>query len=301
MQALRYFFSEAASSLARGWRAAFLSVITTTVAMGVLSGLLLTGWNVDRVLTRISATAELSVYLDDEVTDEEREDIERLLEVSGLFDGFEYVSKEEAASRFERMFPELAPATATTEIAALPASIEARLVPGTAGGTTPEHLARDVSALPGVADVRYDQLWLERLASMRRIARALGIGLVGVLVLASGLTVASVVRLALSARRDEVEILEFVGAPIYAIRGPFIVEGMLHGGAGAVLALLLVGIAYLVLRTTVAFAVPAFVDPPLMFLPVHLCVLLLALGMLVGCAGGLIAAWNVPGSAGAER
>ena len=91
--------------------------------------------------------------------------------------------------------------------------------------------------MPGVADVRYDRRWLDRLASLSAFVRYAGFILAGVLVLAAGLTVANVVRLALYARRDEVEIMELVGAPMAFIRGPFVCEGIIQGGIGAVLAL----------------------------------------------------------------
>ena len=46
------------------------------------------------------------------------------------------------------------------------------------------------------------------------------------------MTVANVVRLAAYARRDEIEIMQLVGAPFAFIRGPFVAEGMLQGGVG---------------------------------------------------------------------
>ena len=50
---------------------------------------------------------------------------------------------------------------------------------------------------------------------------------------AAAVTVASVVRLGLHARREEIEIMELVGAPLAFIRGPFVAEGLLQGGIGA--------------------------------------------------------------------
>ena len=50
---------------------------------------------------------------------------------------------------------------------------------------------------------------------------------------AAAVTVATVVRLGLHARRDEIEIMELVGAPLAFIRGPFVAEGLLQGGLGA--------------------------------------------------------------------
>ena len=81
-------------------------------------------------------------------------------------------------------------------------------------------LVRRVSMLPGVADVRYDREWLARLASGLAAVRGAGFGLAVVMALAAAVTVASVVRLGLNARRSELEIMQLVGSPIAFIRGP---------------------------------------------------------------------------------
>ena len=98
-------------------------------------------------------------------------------------------------------------------------------------------LAATLGGLTGVADVRYDRRWLSRLNASVRAVRAIGLTIVSLLALASALTVANVIRLAALARRDEIEIMQLVGAPIAYVRGPFVVEGILQGGAGALVAI----------------------------------------------------------------
>ena len=75
-----------------------------------------------------------------------------------------------------------------------------------------------VSALHGmggVADVRYDREWLARLNLVVRMARIVATGIVALLAIASAMTVANVVRLTASARRDEIEIMQLVGALLH--------------------------------------------------------------------------------------
>ena len=85
--------------------------------------------------------------------------------------------------------------------------------------------------------MRYDRQWLTRVLSAIRVIRGVGLALGAILTIAAALTVANVVRLALYARRDELEIMQLVGAPQAYIRGPFVMEGVLQGGIGALLAL----------------------------------------------------------------
>ena len=69
-----------------------------------------------------------------------------------------------------------------------------------------------------------------------------------VLTLAAALTVANVVRLALYARRDELEIMQLVGAPLAYIRGPFVMEGCSRAASARLLALVALAVAFLALR-----------------------------------------------------
>jgi cell division transport system permease protein len=116
-----------------------------------------------------------------------------------------------------------------------------------------------------------------------------------VLILAAALTVASVVRLALHARQQEIEIMHLVGAPLSFIRGPFVAEGVLQGGVGAVVALGLLYAMYLVTRERLGVLAAGLAgpDPALTFLPWTAVAGLIAGGMAVGCAGGLVAALSV--------
>jgi cell division transport system permease protein len=81
-----------------------------------------------------------------------------------------------------------------------------------------------------------------------------------------------------------------VGAPLAFIRGPFVAEGFLQGGMGAILALLALIAGYLTARAWWGGALAqAFDGAALEFLPIRLCLLLLAGGMVVGSAGGFVA------------
>ena len=105
------------------------------------------------------------------------------------------------------------------------------------------------------------------------------------------MTVAAVVRLGLYARRQEIEIMELVGAPFSYIRGPFVAEGLIQGGLGALLAVAALAIGFVAVRawwgSRIGEALAGF---DLQFLPVQMLLWLVLGGMAVGAAGGLAAA-----------
>jgi cell division transport system permease protein len=293
IRALRYAIEEAAMSLWRGRQAGLLSMLTIALALFVLGGFLLVTANLDRLGVEWSRAAELSIYLKDDVTPAERRAVEAAVAPSDVVAAHEYVSKADALARFKQTFSDLSTAVDSLGQNPLPASIEVRLNPGPGASASVDLLAAKVRQLPGVADVRYDRQWLTRLMSAIGIIRGVGLVLGSVLTFAAALTVANVVRLALYARREELDIMQLVGAPQVYIRGPFVMEGVLQGGIGALVALVALGSAFLALRGRYLVPLASAINvSSIHFLPVELCVVLVVGGMAVGCLGGLVAAWN---------
>ena len=92
------------------------------------------------------------------------------------------------------------------------------------------------------------------------------------------------------ARRDEIDIMRLVGAPTAYVRGPFVVEGLIQGGLGGILALLILAVVFVAARG--AYLQPAAAAlglSALRFLPLTSCVYLSLGGMFVGCLGGILA------------
>ena len=295
MRALQYFFGEAVGSLRRGWRPAAFSTLTIAAGLFVLGFFLLVNANLQRLVARWSDTAELAVYLRDDATTEQGEAIGDVLTKSGLAESVQRLSKEDARREFSRTFPDLAGSAGALERNPFPASFEVRLnARAQAAPAAIDNLVSAVTVMGGVADVRYDRRWLARLASVIRVIRGAALLIVTLLALASALTVASVVRLAAAARSDEIEIMQLVGAPVAYIRGPFIAEGLLQGGFGALVAVLLLLGAFAAIRPSVAPALPDILGlTGVAFVPVELLVLLVVGGMLLGSIGGFIVARSV--------
>jgi cell division transport system permease protein len=292
VRALAYFFAEASASLWRGRRAAILSVLTIAGGLFVLGFFLALNTNLQRVVGRWTASAELSVYLKDDATQNQLKSVDELIAKSGMAMRHEYVSKDQAAARFKQDFPDLAAAANQLESSPFPASFEVRLKPDVQeAGNAVDNLAASLSALNGVADVRYDRRWLTRLTGVVRLLRALGLAIVVLLALASAVTVANVVRLATYARQDEIEIMELVGAPLAYVRGPFVVEGVLQGGVGAMVALVLLWAVFAAARARYGGLVSETIGlGAITFLPFQICLIIIIGGMLLGCAGGFIVA-----------
>jgi len=295
MRALSYFFSEAAESLWRSRRAAALSMLTIAAGLFVLGFFLMVNANIERIVGRWTDAAELAVYLRDDVTPEQNAMINDLLTKSGLATSVQFYSKDDARKEFARDFSDLAAASATLQRNPFPASFAARLnkeaqiAPGAV-----ENLTATLGSVPGVADVRYDRTWISRLSGTIRAIRGVGLIVILLLAIASAMTVANVVRLTAMARRHEIEIMQLVGAPFAYIRGPFIAEGIIQGGAGALCAVVLLLASFAAIRARYgSFLSDAIGLTGVAFVPTQLLLLLVVGGMALGCLGGFIVARGV--------
>jgi cell division transport system permease protein len=291
MRAIDYALREGWRNLLRGKGSSASAVLAIALAIIVLGSLLLATWNVQRLLAQWTAASEFSVYLRDEATSEERGAIEAVIDDSGIADGHEYVSKADALVRFRREFAELASVASGFEDNPFPASVEVRIRPDAERDGRAQGLVERVAMLPGVADVRYDREWLTRVAAGLEAVRGTGFVLGMLMALAAAVTVASVVRLGLQARHDEIEIMQLVGSPISFIRGPFVAEGLLQGGLGALIALGVLWAGFAVAGAWWGAELGSMLEgDSIRFLPGRLCASLVAGGMAVGAAGGFAAA-----------
>jgi cell division transport system permease protein len=290
VRALEYAFREAGSSLWRSRGSSAFAVVAISLAILVLGGVLLVTSNVDRLVADWSQAAEFSVYLRDDATSEQRGALEALIDQSGVSAGREYVSKAQALGRFRRDFAELASLTSALDDNPFPASVEVRVKSSAQTNGQVEGLVARLAREPGVADVRYDREWLSRVSALLDAVRGIGFSVAIVMVVAAALTVATVVRLALHARRDEIEIMQLVGSPYSFIRGPFVAEGFLQGGLGALLAISVLWLGYRAILAWWGGPIAEVLQAGgLRFLPIYLCAWLVAGGMVVGCVGGFAA------------
>ena len=294
MRLLRYAFDEAAASLWRGRRSSLLSTATIAIALFVTGAFLIVTSNLERMAEEWSGAAEMSVYLAENLGGPERAALERELRADANVTSVEYISKDAALARFRQTFPDLAQTLGALQENPLPASLDVRLR-STSGASGPiEALVTRMRTAPGVADVRYDKDWLDRLLRGVRVLRLVGFALGGALLLAAALTITNVVRLARNARRDELDIMQLVGAPAAYVRGPFVMEGALHGGMGAGLALIVLAAVFFAARGRVLAPLAAALNlSSVRFLSPLLVVLIVGGGLAVGSLAGWVASRRV--------
>ena len=154
-----------------------------------------------------------------------------MLENSPELESFAFVSKEDALERFRSYFPELDTLSDLLESNPLPASFEVGVAEEFREPDQVRVVAGRLAGLGGVSEVDYDLLWIERLTGIIELVQMIGLAIGSALAVASVFTIFNVIKLTVYGRQEEISIMRLVGATHAYIRGPFLVEGILQGGA----------------------------------------------------------------------
>jgi cell division transport system permease protein len=291
---LRYSIGEAGLSLVRGWRSALLAIAIIAAAVFITGAVLLVSINVDRILVRLSATAELTIYLKPGDAEAERAKVAETLAQQPAVTSSQFVGGAAALDRFKRELPDLAALVGALDENPLPSAFEVRLRDGVTEADT-ERLVQALTATGAVEDVRYDRRIFDRLIGGLDILRQGGAMLAIVIVFAAIVTITSVLRLAYLTRRDETAVLFLLGVPPSAIRGPFVVEGLLQTLAGGVAAILALWVAFGAVEAQVGAEIAqAFGTGGAVFLSRGMQIGLVVASGAVGALAGLVAAWKEP-------
>ena len=236
-----FYFKEAMRMFRANGSLALNAVMALTAALTLAGLFLLLAHNAQSALRTIGDRREMVVYLKDEVTEAQRDElIGRLTDLYGVV---KYVSKDDAWKEFtsEVGDPQL---LESVDQNPLPASLRVRLRPELLTAVAMSAAAREVSEFPEVEDVRYGAEWVQRLDEINLgLARtALAVGLAVALALV--LVVYNTIRLTVLARRHAIEIMSRLGATDAFVAQPFVIEAMLEALIAVALALVLMAVAY---------------------------------------------------------
>jgi cell division transport system permease protein len=240
-----FFVKEALRGLRRSSApalAALLTVLLTALVLGVFIPIVqATTGTANEVRSRVV----VDVYVSDSATDTQTGELRRAIVSTPNVQSVEFISKAEALSRAEKKNPNAFKEGAEL-LGSNPLPASFRVTPD-----DPDRIQEIVDALvpngrprlAAVDEVRNREEETDKILSATGLVKGLTAGVAGLLVLASVALVANTIRLSVFARRREVEVMKLVGATNWFIRWPFVIEGMIVGFFGGLLAVLLLTLA----------------------------------------------------------
>jgi cell division transport system permease protein len=200
----------------------------------LLSGLVgLTGFAMRNLATTEARDASLlHVYLRDDISSEQLGNLRAKLDADGRVASVAYTSKEQALARAQHRpgLPEIANATDSNPF---PASLDVQ-VKQVSDVSAIDSAVRNQPGVDPAYPTSYDRGAYQRIQQVLLGVAIAGAAFLLLLGFVAVTVTANSIRSAIHARRDEVTIMQLVGAPHWMIRGPFVIEGALTGGsAGA--------------------------------------------------------------------
>jgi cell division transport system permease protein len=285
-----FLVGEAFRDLRRAGRVAVSAIVLIMLSLGAVGVFLLLSGNLGTAVATWRERLRVIVYLKAEPSTAGASALVRRVEAVPGVAAVQYVSRAEALGALRKMLGKDAGAADSLSGNPLPASLE---ITPSREGASPEgarRLVERLAALPEAEDVSGSVDWIDKLARLQRLATLVGLGFGGVLAVAAILTVTTATTLVLHARRYETEIMRLVGAPEFTIRMPLLLQGMVQGMIGAILAIGGLALAHYFVAPKVApLMTVALGLSHVSFLPPVQILAIGVAGTVLGAVGGLMA------------
>jgi cell division transport system permease protein len=279
---IRFFLSEVGRNFTRNAVMQLTAIGTVTVMILLLGTFLFARETLAKIGQGVIGKIEISVFLTDKATPVDAKRLGALIRSDRRVRSFTYIPK---AAGLKMMRDRLRGQIDTSLLTSnpLPDAFRVRVV----DPTSVRALAASLAKLPNVAKVEYQSDAVDRLLRFSDVMGKVGLAFILLLVATSAIIISNTIRLTVFARRREIAIMQLVGASGTYIRLPFICEGLVYGLAGALLAVILLGIGHWQLWPKFASALP--------FLPLNdadIDLLTFAFELIgVGAFVGIAAAW----------
>lgn len=285
IQTIEYYFREVILSMIRNRWMTFASIGTVAVSLFVLGVFLILVMNMNKMASSLENQVQISVYINDNLPEQGRKEIERMTRDMKNVSTIEYVPREKALKILqERLGENKKILDALGEANPLP---NAFLVTVKTAADV-KKTAAAIADLYGVEEVKYGQDVAANLFEITHLMRLFGVVLMLLLLGATVFIISNTIRLTVFARRKEIAIMKYVGATDWFIRWPFVLEGVALGIIGG-------GVSALALRSFYAAMIDKIYES-LAFFPMveqypfmnYLTLALCGAGVLIGILGSTV-------------
>ncbi len=250
-----YFVSEAFQNIKDSIVTSVLTITIIAISLAICGLFLGVFINLSNMISSMGNEIQVIAYVKDGLSGDAISNIKR--EIAGMpeVESLEYISKEKAFSVFKDELKGQKGILEGLGANPFPASLEIRVKKIFRTPQGVRGLISKLKTTSGIEDVQYSQEWLDRFFAFIRFAEAFALTIGGFLLIATVFIVSNTIRLTVYARREEIEILSLIGATSIFIKAPFLIEGIVEGFLGSVIA---AGILYMAREVLMLNTPPVF-------------------------------------------
>ena len=265
-----------------------LTSVTMALTLFVFGAFMLLQENLEALLKGWGDQLQINAYVGKDLSGADIESLRERIRTYPEVAHVRHISQEQAWMDFQAALGAQSNVLEGLPRDVLPASFEIALRPNFRDGPVVEALAARLRKEKGITSVEYAQDWVDRMSLVIIAVQWIKWIFGGVLFLTTYFIVNSTVKLAMLARKEEIQIMELVGASRQLIEAPFVLEGMIQGTVGGGLSVGGLWLAFQLMRNQAPLSFGIFgISNPLRFLDYQSVALIIVIGCLLGAAGSL--------------
>ena len=265
--------------------ASISSISAVLMILGIVLIMILSINNV--VLEMKTKFDEVQIFLEDELTEEQLNLIENTVKDNDEVLSIIFQSKEQALEIMKKEWEDEAYLLEGFETSPLPNSYIVQLK----DIRQADELVEKIKSIEGIEEVRYYKDAIDKLLLFANYIRFGGIAIIAILVIVSIFIISNTIKITVSARKKEINIMKYIGATNGYIRGPFIIEGILFGLIGAVISILVVNYGYEYFFNTVSdklyVLLTVYLVAPALLMK-DITIMFIVIGAGIGALGSLV-------------
>lgn len=220
-----YLVKKGISSIWKNFLMSFASFCILMVSLLLVSCAVLLMMNVNKIMSNIEDTNEITIYLKEDISDKQVEHIKSVLEKNQDITDVKYYSKEQALDDFRDNMAEYSELLDYLDKNPMPETFLVRVK----DLSKIRHVVNTVNDIEGVEQTKAPYDFASVLVQIRNTFTLIGGAVLVALVVVSIVIVSNSIRTSVFARRNEISIMRYVGATSGFIKAPFFVEGMFIG------------------------------------------------------------------------
>lgn len=284
---IKLFITDAIKSLKRNKTISFASIATVMATLFVLGAFVMIILNVKVGITDVESQVEAKVFLNDNITISQQKDILNKINKVSTVTNISFETKQEALNQWKQQL----------------GSKNKSLLDGMEGNNplpnayivkveNPNditNIEKAITGMPGIYQISDGRDIVNKISAVTKTIKWVGAILFLILIGVSLFLISNTIKLTVYARRKEIGIMKYIGATDWFIRWPFIIEGMVIGFIGAVIADILIYVLYsMAIEKASSFVsmMMTLVSP--MYFVVNLSALFLLGGILIGALGSIL-------------
>ena len=234
-------FRDAFRSVLRNFSLSIASITCITITLVLVALSIVISANIDHFTKNLEDTLTVVVYLNEDVTEEEKGKVIEGIKSLDNYDSYIYKSKDEWKEEMASTSSELGTTLSYLDTNPLLDSIVVKVK----DIKSLSYVASSIRNMDGVKSAKYGEDTVDKMILMFDVVSKVTIVIVLALILVTAFLISNTIKLTIFSRKNEIEIMRLVGTSNFAIKQPFIIEGFILGVIGAIIPIIITVYGYI--------------------------------------------------------